>query len=163
MTKPVDNELNLRAPSWHLVHAVTACGRCSEPIAVFALGLFDGYEVMRDEGDGGGWLRLIEKSLLFQIEYLDSAVGAELARLAPTFRQVLATEDGSGLWLNHCAYCGAAQEDSRLHGEPEGGFMPATVEEAAGIQCVRLAMPLTGRVYGYAQGIEVWAAAEALE
>jgi hypothetical protein len=38
------------------------------------------------------------------------------------FRKVVGSEYGAGVFSNHCAHCGALQDEFDLHGEPDSPF-----------------------------------------
>ena len=107
--------------------ANSTCRVCRRPIEVVCLYCHSG----RSDDE---WLGAFRIQCLWAV---DAALGGQLQRW-PTYRW----SAREGKYLNHCAHCGAAQDEELLHEEPEQPFFELTREAPEGVRL----QALPGRV-----------------
>ena len=83
----------------------------------------------------------VQRVTVSNMSAMDDALAAQLGRW-PSFRRELGADLDGGCFVNHCAHCGAVQEDYRLHSEPEDIFFDVSDAELGAVGL----MPLVGRV-----------------
>jgi len=126
-----DEEFTIISTEAFVAAATTACQHCHAPIEVICIHCASG-TVCGDPLDR------------FTVSDI-SAMGEELARQLerwPTFRAVDAA-DGERYFANHCARCGAPQDDMRLHSEPDEPFFDVGRGASAALKLT----PLVGTVH----------------
>lgn len=115
-------------------------------IPLIALGALAGHERL----DDSGWLVASDVGLFHDIDYLAPQAGVLVRDIFPQFRQAVAPDLR---WLNHCEYCGRAQDDYWLHCEPNAPFLPLTAEAADRIDLIALRAPFEAVAGGLSDGI----------
>jgi hypothetical protein len=116
-------EVNHRANSFLIAHALQRCASCSELTPAVALLLPADHETLEEDGESdNSWFSPRCQALVFFIEYISEHARVHLQRLSSLYW--LDRQPGSPQhhWMNHCASCGAQQEDTHLYCEPDGTF-----------------------------------------
>ena len=108
--------------------ARTVCAQCGESIEVIAVYCETGMDTETDEP--------LRWCTLSNIWAMDRALATQLSRW-PNFKKVLGVGDAD-FFANHCAHCGAVQEEYLLHEEPGDVFFGLSPEEPGGIKFSRL-------------------------
>jgi hypothetical protein len=140
---------NVRSAAYLVAHSVGACERCQRPTSLFSVGLLPGHERHLDNE----WVTVNSPVLLFQVEHLATDVISVLSELSQHYRLTHSGPTDSECWLNHCQHCGAPQEDYWLHCEPEGAFMPTSVQAAEQVQFVQVQGPFAAAAMGFSDGL----------
>jgi hypothetical protein len=155
--------LNVRAPRYLVARTGCACGRCARETPVIGIALPPGHETRIGLSEaagvpgGGAWARAagtiwqIEEApaWLSFIEYLRRGARRRLEALSAGYRRGPSPARDGDYWVNHCAHCGAAQEDDYLHGEPDVAFLPFTAAAAARIEWLPFDEPFGAWAGGY--------------
>jgi hypothetical protein len=127
------SEFGISSDEAFVVSAKGECVQCRREIEVVCIYCESGVDVERDEP--------LMRFTVSAIWAIDEVLAAALARW-PLFRRELREDIDEGCFANHCAHCGAVQEDYRLHSEPGDVFFNVAEAEPGSIALV----PLTGRV-----------------
>jgi hypothetical protein len=113
--------------------AQTVCVNCHERTEVICIYGESGTDIEMDEA--------LSQFTVSNIWAMDSALRAQLAPW-PSFRNAGDADSGEGHFANHCAHCGAMQEDCLLHSEPGDVFFCIPQAEPGSVRLT----PLVGRV-----------------
>ncbi len=151
-------EINVRAPFYHVARVQCRCWRCGKATSVFAIALPPEHETLIGDGAHGrqdpeteSWQCPGVRAWIFHIEYLPLEVRRRLRVMAPLFRRKHSRTTAGAYWTNHCAHCGASQGDYFLHCEPDVAFMPMSAQAAAPIRLERVDQPIGAYACGQAQ------------
>lgn len=124
---PGDGDWLIESSDAYIARAATRCQHCRRPIEVVCL-------YCRRGSVPEGQIGAFSVQCLWAV---DSALRRQLQRW-PGFRR-----DGiEGVYLNHCAHCGGAQDETRLHEEPGQPFHDLGRSVPSGVKLE----PLAGRV-----------------
>jgi len=158
----MSDELNVRAPYYHVARTERGCPCCDKPTPVFAISLPAEHEILIVDDDtdvshprAESWQCAGVRAWIFHILRLPPDVQRRLRAIAPRFHRAAdaaakASACGS-TWINHCAHCGASQADDDLHCEPDVAFMPMSAGAAARVSLARVYEPIDALACGYAQ------------
>ena len=149
------SSLNFRSRHYWIARTAVVCPQCRGETCLVALMLPPGHEVLSiDEQDtsirGDTWESVPRHAFLFYIEFLPDEVRRRIQVLAPMFRFATSPATEGSYWANHCARCGAFQEDHDLFCEPEGAFLPVSPAAAASIELLPAPEGLEVCAAGYA-------------
>ena len=152
-------EANVRSPAYFIARTTGTCWNCGVDLPLLALALPDSHETLEVADSSAvepavepaaDWQCAASSAFLFNIEYLPEAVGRRLSEVSPHFRRDQSGATGAAYWINHCARCGAAQGDDRLHCEPDGAFLPTNPAAAAAVELKEFNEPFEAGAAGYA-------------
>lgn len=153
---PLTGAINVRAAGYLAARALCPCWHCGRDTPALGIALTAAHEALVDEAEttsaaraAGVWQAAAAGAWIFYIEYLPLAVRRRLQSLSPLYRYAYNRATDGAYWLNLCTHCGAAQDDDYLHGEPDVGFMPTTVQAAARIELIPFDEPFTAWAGGY--------------
>ena len=147
---------NVRAPRFLLARTQGACGRCRAPLRLFALVVPPGHETL-EEDDAPAmetWQVARHHAFLFHVESLPAAIRTLLTQHACSYRISGSAPQQGESWANHCARCGAAQDDQALFCEPGGAFFPIDEAGARRIELQGFDAAFTAAAGGYAHELE---------
>jgi hypothetical protein len=153
--------INVRSQHYLIARTAGICPHCHSKTCVVALMLPPGHEVLSmnedDESTCGGssirgdtWESVPRHAFLFYVDSLPDQVRCRLQALAPMFRFAVSPTTQGSFWANHCAQCGAIQEDHDLFCEPEGAFLPVSPAAASSIELLLIQEALEVAAAGYA-------------
>jgi len=155
--------INVRSRHYAIARTASACPRCRRETCLVALMLLPQHEIlsMSEDSDGEStcgersiqvdtWESVPRHAFLFFVESLPHEVRHRLQVIAPMYRFAVSPATQGSYWANHCAHCGAFQEDHDLFCEPEGAFLPASPDAAARLEFVLIQEPLEIAAAGYA-------------
>ena len=138
---------NVHSESYFVAYSVVACERCSLATGVVCVGVTAGHQRLIDDE----WIAIDSPALLFQVEYLDSAVVLVLQQLSPKFCIAAAGTGWGEYWLNHCQHCGAPQDDYWLHCEPGAAFLPVDSTDTGRMDLVAVHEPFFATAVGFSE------------
>ncbi|MGH8260859.1 MAG: hypothetical protein ACREUG_14360 [Steroidobacteraceae bacterium] len=128
---------NVASDEAYVASATVCCGRCSARTEVICIHC----------GSGTVSGEALTRFTLSDVWDMDDALASQLRRW-PTYRRL---EDGDGYgdgagvadgdvadFANHCARCGAPQDDLELHSEPDSPFFDIPAAAAGTIRLTRL-------------------------
>jgi hypothetical protein len=149
---------NVRAPCFLLARTQGACGRCGAPLRLFALVVPPGHETLEEDDSPAGetWQVARHHAFLFHVGLLPAAIRALLEQHALSYRAGASAAEHGDSWANHCARCGAAQDDQDLFCEPGGAFFPVDEAGARGIELQGFDAAFAAAAGGYAHELEFY-------
>jgi hypothetical protein len=133
---PADDEsFSIASTDGYVAAATTSCRRCGSSIEVICIHCESGTV----SGDP------LTRFTVSNISGMDDGLAQQL-RSWPNFRRVDDLDGEGDLFANHCARCGAAQEDMYLHSEPEDPFfdIPRAAPGSIKLTPLRGAIQLSG-------------------
>jgi hypothetical protein len=153
--------INFRSHHYWIARTASVCPQCLGETCLVALMLPPRHEALSiDEEDtsvaadasarGDTWESVPRHAFVFYVESLPDAVRRRLQALAPMYRFAASPATQGSYWANHCARCGALQEDHDLFCEPEGAFLPVSPAAASSIELLPLAEALEVSAAGHA-------------
>jgi Domain of unknown function (DUF5710) len=113
--------------------AQTLCSECHESIEVICIYCESGMDTEMGEA--------VMRFTVSNVWAIDDALAGQLGRW-PYFKKVVGADREGDYFANHCAHCGAVQEEYLLHAEPGDVFFGVSRAEPAGVEFT----PLVGRV-----------------
>jgi hypothetical protein len=152
----MQNIINNRSASYLIACGLQQCACCQRLTPVVGLFVPAGHETLEIDADAASevlapevWEAAAAGAVLFDVEYLPSAIQNRLRQLSPHYRAAVSDTTGASNWMNHCSYCGAQQGDFDLYCEPEGAFVPISPDAAAKIRLVKVREPFEAQASGY--------------
>jgi hypothetical protein len=152
----MQNDINNRSPGYFIACALQRCECCKKSTPVVGLVVPAGHETLEIDADAAAdavaadvWDAADGGAILFDVEYLPSAVLLRLRQLSPHYRACVSEVTGRSNWMNHCSFCGAPQSDFDLYCEPEGAFLPIAPGAAAKIRLIKVREPFEAQASGY--------------
>lgn len=145
-------DANVRAPAYFVLRADAHCRHCGRLTALLALGVPRDHETLdlpEDAECAGTWQPAGADALLFFVQELPDSVRRRMSGLSQCFRPAHGAATSNSYWANHCEHCGALFSDYELHCEPEGAFMPASEQAAAGVRLMPIPEPFLAVTAGY--------------
>jgi len=146
--------INIRSAAYFIASTEGRCTQCGEATPLVALALPGGYETL-DHGvapqAAEAWQPAPLPAVLFDVYCLAEPVQRQLRRRSAAYRLNYDPGGGGAQWSNHCAHCGAVQDEQALHGEPDVAFMPTSPQTAATIRLDAIPEPLCAGASGYAE------------
>jgi hypothetical protein len=153
--------INFRSPHYWIARTAGVCPQCHAETRLVALILPPGHEALSiDEEDtlidrdastrGDLWESVPRHAFVFYVEFLPDEVRRRLQVLAPMYRFAASPATQGSYWANHCARCGAFQEDQDLFCEPEGAFLPVSPAAASSIELLPVPEAFEVSAAGYA-------------
>ncbi len=134
--------INFRAGHYWIARTVGVCPQCHGQTDLVALVLPPGHEALSVDEETDTWESVPRHAFLFYVESVSDEVRDRLQTLAPPYRVAPSPATDERYWANHCACCGAFQEDHDLFCEPEGAFLPVSPAAASRIELLPVAQAL---------------------
>jgi len=119
-----EGEFGIESEEAFVAAAKTSCSNCGEEIKVVCVYCESGIDL--ETGD------VLERVTLSNISSMDGALAAMLNRRG--FFCAAGGSEAAGYFANHCAHCGAVQEDYLLHSEPGDVFFSIPEAEPGAIE-----------------------------
>jgi hypothetical protein len=157
-------ETTVRADSYFIARTQGHCGCCFRPTPLLGLALPRDHETWYDADPEdypftpGYWQIADGTAFIFYIERLSPEVARRVKELSAHFLPEKLGKNRSGNWVNHCARCGSALDDTDPHCELDGPFVPSSAAAAGLITLIRRQEPLLATASGYSFEPEFFAA-----
>ena len=155
---PEPGDLNVRAATFFIATATTACLRCRGASKAYGFALPVGHETLYVDDESGemSWETSDEPTFVCYLSFVTPRPIERMRGFTGNYRIAYRRRSRSYYWANFCEHCGSKLGDYDVFCEPGDGFMPLTREQAARIVLAPIDAPFVATAGGWSLGVELF-------